>query len=252
MMTKDAILRLQQMLLAIADENIRQWWELYLRGVIPFRGVGIPAIRRPLADWRKVTGIASLPEAEQLQVALALFEQPYAEDKMAGVLYLQLYLQDRLPWESLFKAYESLYSRRLIFDWNTCDWFCVRVLGPTLMREGLPCARVLRSWSEAPYLWQARSGVVPFIKVAGNASYYPDIEAVCSTVIRRDECFAKTSVGWLLRDVSRYDKAFVRGFVERHYLHFSIEAIQKVTKYFSMSETTEYVEMVRRAKLSSA
>jgi len=241
--------QLQRMLNTIAIPKTKAWWEKYLRGVIPFRGVGIPEIRKTLALWREDTGIASLPEEEQLEVALALFEEPIAEDKLAGILFIQDHLQDRLPWRTLFGAYESLYERKLIFDWNICDWFCVRVLGPTLVREGKPCAKVLRTWSKAHYLWQARSGVVPFIKVANEANYYPDINAVCSVMIRREERFAKTSVGWLLRDVSRHDQEFVKSFIEKYYSSFSLESVRNATKYFNKNEKDAYVARVKTAQI---
>lgn len=245
MKTTNAIPKLQRMLDDIVVAKTKAWWERYLRGVIPFRGVGIPEIREALAAWRDETGIACLPVEEQLPIALALFEEPIAEDKLAGVLFLQYYLQDRLPWRSLFDSYESLYQRDLIFDWNTCDWFCVRVLGPTLVREGSPCAQALRTWSTAEHLWHARSGVVPFVKVASDRNYQADIEAVCATLIRREERFAKTSVGWLLRDVSRHDEEFVRAFIEKHAGSFSIESLRNAAKYFDREARERYVEMIK-------
>lgn len=239
----EEISQLQKALDAIAVKKVKLWWERYLRGTIAFRGVGIPAIRDVVATWRTQTGIASLPDAQQLQVVSALFESPIAEDKLAGILFIQLHLRDRLPWRMLFEFCESLYERRFIFDWNTNDWLCVRVLSPLLSRTGKPCASRLRDWSRAGYLWLARSGAIPFTAVAGDDGYLPDIQDVSETLIRRKERFAKTAVGWLLREVSRHNVPFVETFIGRNATYFSQESLRNATKYFPKSMGTHLVDI---------
>ena len=235
------------MLARASSEKTRQWWEKYLKGVIPFQGIGIPEIRNIVASWREQTGLAQMPENDQLRVALALFEEAVAEDKLAGVLFLQYYLYDKFPCRELIGKYETLFSRNLIFDWNTCDWFCVRVLGPTIARYKEPAARAISSWRNATNVWQARSSVVPFVKVASEERYYPYIEAACTTLIRRDERFAKTAVGWLLRDVSKHNRGFVRVFMDNRIKHFSIESAKNAMKYFEKKEREQYLRLLKGA-----
>ncbi len=79
----------------------------------------------------------------------------------------------------------------MIFDWNICDWFCVRVLGATIKENGEQCARA--NWKDADYLWQARSSVVPFINLASESNYYPHIHEACTILIERKEHFSKTA-----------------------------------------------------------
>jgi 3-methyladenine DNA glycosylase AlkD len=124
---------------AVASEKTKQHWEKYMKGVISFRGVGIPKNRELLAEWRKENGIDRWPLENQLDLALAFFNEPIAEDKLAGILYLQNFLYDKLPWQIMLEKYAEIYANGLIFDWNVCDWFCVRVLGPTIKANGEPC-----------------------------------------------------------------------------------------------------------------
>ncbi len=245
---EEMIGQLQTALADASDEKKQQWWENYMKGAIPFRGVGIPQIREILATWRKESGLAEWDDGDQLAVALALFEEPPAEDKLAGILYLQLYLAERLPWKQLLPEYASIYERRLIFDWNICDWFCVRVLGPTLKEQGEPFARALATWKDSEYLWQARSALVPFTGVAGDGSYYPFIEDIGATLIQRPERFAKTAVGWVLRDVSRHDQDFVGSFIEAQSAHFSLESVRNATKYFDEVSKRARVALVKSAR----
>lgn len=238
----DLIQALQASLDRIAVPKTKAWWEKYMRYAIPFRGVGIPEIRKQLAAWRQETGIAAWDEAGQLEIALQLFEAPVAEDKLAGILFLQDYLYDRFPWQALIERYARLYAEGHIFDWNTCDWFCVRVLGPTIAKHGQPCAEAFAAWKDAPNLWQARSAVVAFVPVAGEASYYPLILDACEVLIRREERFAKTAVGWILRDLSKQDPDRVRAFVEANLGWFSVEVVRNALKYFDASEQRAYVQ----------
>ncbi len=131
---RELIRRHQSALETAASEKTKLWWEKYMKGVIPFRGVGIPKNRELLVEWRKGNGIDKWSLEDQLDLALAFFNEPIAEDKLAGILFLQNFLYDKLPWKVLLGRYEEIYTNELIFDWNICDWFCVRVLGATVKK----------------------------------------------------------------------------------------------------------------------
>ena len=225
------IQQLQTSLQTIASSKSKEWWESYMRHVIPFRGVGIPQIREQLHAWRADTGVAGWSKADQLDLALAFFACPIAEDKLAGILFLQNYLYDQFPWQELLPRYAALFEAGQIFDWNICDWFCVRVLGPTIALHGAECAKAIAAWRSAANLWQARAAVVAFVPVTEQTVYYPLIYDSCATLIQREERFAKTAVGWILRDMSKHDPAGVTAFIEQHLTHFSLEALKNATKH---------------------
>lgn len=248
---EELISRLQARLDQAASAKTKEWWERYMRQVVSFRGVGIPEIRRQLAHWRDESGIAAWANREQLGIALQLFDSPLAEDKLAGILFLQQYLYDQFAWEPLLGAYERLYAEGLIFDWNTCDWFCVRVLGPTIAQNGLPCARAIAGWRHSLDLWQARSSVVAFVPIADDTRYYPCILDSCRVLIRREERFAKTAVGWILREISRHDQDGVKAFVETHLRGFSLESLRNALKYASREEQQRYVSRLKAGEKSS-
>jgi len=218
-----------------------------MKGVIPFRGVGIPRNRELLAEWRKTNGIDTWSLEDQLELALAFFKEPIAEDKLTGILFLQNFLYNKLPWEMLLEKYEEIYKRELIFDWNICDWFCVRVLGPTIKDNGKQCAKVIANWKDADYLWQARSSVVPFVNLASESNYYPYINDSCAVLIDREERFSKTAVGWVLRDISKHDEQFVISFVDNHLKSFSTESLGNALKYFEKSKKNEYLQELKKA-----
>lgn len=198
-----------------------------------------------LATWRVENGINAWPLERQLEIALAFFKEPVAEDKLAGILYLQNYITGKLPWEVLVQEYMCVYENELIFDWNICDWFCVRVLGPTINSGGEKCAEAIVSWKNAEYLWQARSSVVPFVTVASQIKFHPFIRTACVDLINRDERFAKTAVGWVLHDVAKHDQGFVLSFIEENLVFFSKESLGNALKYFDIELKKEYLNRLK-------
>ena len=160
---------------------------------------------------------------------------------------MQNFLYNKLPWQMLLDKCGAIYQEKLIFDWNICDWFCIRVLGAMIKKHGDPCAMAIANWKHADYLWQARSSVVPFVNLTATAKYYPYIHDACTVLINREERFAKTAVGWILRDVSRHDEHFVMTFIENHLASFSRESLANALKYFGQDKKNQYLQARKKA-----
>jgi 3-methyladenine DNA glycosylase AlkD len=224
---------------AIAADKI--WFENYLKQAIVYRGLKLPTVRALVKDWYEYNRIQDLSIDDRIDIAMMLMESDFAEDKLAGILYLQSYLFDCVDWQIMLPRYEKLYDRGAIFDWSTDDWFCVRVLSPTIAKYGEECADRFAGWSEADNLWQARASVVAFIKVANYPIYYDRLDRSMAILIHRPERFAKTAVGWMLREISKHDRDFVSSFLDRHLTSFSIESFKNATKYFPLPERDNYL-----------
>jgi 3-methyladenine DNA glycosylase AlkD len=249
-----AIQSLQAQLQDQAVPETKTWWEGYMKHVIPFRGVKMPAIRSVLHRWYEADVLAtglSLPQQKEL--ALNLFEGEFTEDKLAGILFLQeillpagaLHCREDLP------RFSTLFSENWIYDWNVCDWFCVKVLGPLIRLEGEACAAAISMWHQAENLWQARCSVVAFVPESANRAHYPLIEESCRVLIRREERFAKTAVGWILRDISKYDEPLVKAFVENNLAHFSLESLRNATKYMAKPGRTGFIQRFKSLNAST-
>ena len=107
---KRMIKTLESQLDKIADKKTKDWWENYIKHDTKFRGVGIPKIREKLKDWHKKESIDKLPLNDQLELALSFFAETYAEDKLAGILFLQNYLYNKFDWKLLLKKFEKLFK----------------------------------------------------------------------------------------------------------------------------------------------
>ncbi len=104
----DVVADLEQRLNAAADPATKAWFENYLKQAIAYRGVRTPEVTRIVADWRQTHGLERLEDGEQLDLARTLVEGSFAEDKFAGILYMQKHLVRRhtryLPEHAAYKA----------------------------------------------------------------------------------------------------------------------------------------------------
>lgn len=236
---------LQQRLQQAADEKTRLWWERYLKHEIRFRGVGLPTVRACVEEWRRETGLADEPLEVMMETTMALFMSEIAEDKLAGVVCAERYIRDKVPGSMIIDCTGQVFENRLIHDWSTCDWFCVRVLGPKLRDEGLPFARALEAWSREQYLWHARAALIPFTAVAGEKKYRAIIGRIAARLVARPERFAKTAVGWVLREIEAHDRAFVVDFVRAHAAALSVEAARNALKHVPREESAPLIALVK-------
>jgi 3-methyladenine DNA glycosylase AlkD len=212
---------LQAQLQLRADPKTKAWWESYLKHVIPFRGVRMADIRAVLHQWVREQGIDRLPVAQQKELALALIRLDYTEDKLAGILFLQEILLPAaaIQWTDDLPRFADLFRQGFIYDWNTCDWFCVRVLGPLVEQQGAECAYAIAAWRTAETLWQRRAAAVGFVNLArrGEANFggFTDmLLATCAPLVASPERFAQTGAGWVLRELSLAEPERVISFME--------------------------------------
>ena len=220
----------------IANRKTKNWWENYVKHNTTFRGVGIPRIRDQLHVWYENERVNDLSLDNQLDLALSFLAEEYAEDKLAGILFLQYYLYDKCDWKVLFPRIEKLFEKGCTYDWNICDWLCVRVLGPMVEENGLSCAEEISKWRHAKNIWQARSSVIAFANLTAEKKYRKMIMESCRVLIEKDERFAKTGVGWILRELSKSDKGLVVSFIDKNNQHFSKESLRNATKYLGKSK----------------
>jgi 3-methyladenine DNA glycosylase AlkD len=247
--------RLQLRLNARATAATREWWAKYLKGAASFRGVKMGDVRTAVHAWFEEEQFGEyLSLGQQKGLALMLLEEDHTEDKLAGVLFLQetLLPAGALDWRSDLPRFARLFDQGYIRDWNVCDWFCVKVLGPLVEQQGEGCARAISGWREANSVWQRRASVVAFANLAreGNQNFPGFTEMMldnCSHLLGSQERFAQTGVGWMLRELSRSDRGRVIGFVEANLDRFSREGLKNATKYLP----PEVAERLRQAHLLS-
>ena len=142
----------------LANHSKAVWWNNYLKKLIPFIGVGIPDIRKILIEWQK----GNAGEIDYPGLADDLIRQEIAEYKLAGILTYQLFVMEKTENHIVLDHVEEIFDQKNIYDWNTCDWLCIRVLKPIIDSGTRHDMVRIRAWHERDYLWHARAALVPF------------------------------------------------------------------------------------------
>lgn len=205
-----------------ANPGTREWWERYMKGEARFRGVKMADTRRVVRQLVDDHQLAGAPTETFLELALACLDQPNTEDKLAGVLLLAEHGLDTLTIEHVDQLGSPL-ADGAVADWNVCDWYCAKVLGPfvTVGDDVERRARAIAGWKEAETLWQRRSAAVAFVSLAPTEpELFPGFTDLLLDVsvanVADPTRWSQTSIGWLLRELSARSPDRVRLFVEAH------------------------------------
>lgn len=194
----------------------------YRRVIARARGLALSTVRTCVRVWWRDHELGDHPATVGKRIALALLEQPIAEDKLAGILVLQEMLGDQLRGADL-PAFARLFADGHLADGDLVDGFCVRVLVTLLDREPgrAEVVRGIAQWRNADTMWQRRAACVSFTSLAARGDRaVPGVTAVilgvCATVVWSHERFDQTAVGWVLRELGRAQPVRVEGFFRRH------------------------------------
>ena len=221
---------IQQKLARLEQPEKARWLENYVKHDIKSRGVGIPDIRKVVIEVNREYKLSAEPFTNRAKVLNELIHSAYTEDKLAAILFLQLYGNDTED-RAVLALIAGWFAQEQIADWNVCDWMCVRILTPMVdNRPGL-MTEEMKSWNKSTNLWQARASLVPFAQSKTLRQHREVIASLAAVLIKREERFCKTAVGWVLREYSKIDQKFVKDFLSRHEDWLTKEVIRNATRY---------------------
>ena len=213
------------------DAKKAKWLENYVKHDIKSRGVGIPQIRSIVQNVYKQNKLSALSLNNQKQFLDELMKQDYTEDKLAAIIYVQLYLKDA-DVKFQLSMISNWFDKEWIYDWNVCDWLCVRLLSPLVDKYPKQTIIELKKWNKDKYLWKARASLVPFAQCKTLKEQTEIVDKFSTVLIKREERFCKTAVGWVLRETSKSDKNYVEKFLEANRQFLVPEVIKNAQNYF--------------------
>lgn len=208
------------------------WWNSYMKGEIRFVGTSLPEIRRLLLEKNMTEQLDQLPMNQQVGLVNGLMRSDLAEHKLAAILYTQLFWLGKQKNSFLLSLISDWFTERHIYDWNTTDWLSAKVLAPLVDSGDEQVIWTLKKWNRDPYLWMARASLVPFALSNSIDEHAKTIERFSDILIRREERFAKSAVGWVMREYSKIDEDFVISFLSSHVKHTTWEVKRNALKYY--------------------
>jgi 3-methyladenine DNA glycosylase AlkD len=187
----------------------------YLKSDLEFFGVTVPEMRRVvLAAWR---GWPELPRAEAVAWAVALWDEPVHERRMAAAEVLTL-AAARLGTGDLAVVERLVRSSG---TWALVDGLAVNVAGEIAVREAGAWS-VIDGWATDADFWLRRAALLSLL--CGIRAGRPDLARFtryAEPLLAEPEFFIRKAIGWVLREISRRDPLWVAAFTERHVAEMS-------------------------------
>jgi 3-methyladenine DNA glycosylase AlkD len=187
----------------------------YLKSELAFFGVTVPEMRRVVRTaWRSYP---RLSRAESVAWAMALWDEPVHERRMAAVEILTL-AAPRLATADLTVVERLVRSSE---TWALVDGLAVNVAGAIALREAAAWP-VVDGWAVDADFWVRRSALLALL--CGIRAGRPDLARFtryAEPLLTETEFFIRKAIGWVLREISRRDPSWVVAFTERHVCEMS-------------------------------
>ena len=227
---KEISKNIQSKITSIGKPDKANWLENYIKHDIKSKGVGIPEIRNIVKEVTKDYKLLEFDISEQIDLLNDLMNSEYTEDKLAAIIYIQLNW-NKINEHEKIALISDWFDKELITDWNVCDWLCVRLLTPMIDNCTKETLIELKKWNISQNQWKARASLVAFAQCKSLDSHKGIIEDFSLELIKRNERFCKTAVGWVLREYSKIDSGFVTRFIVENENWTTKEVLKNATKY---------------------
>lgn len=182
----------------------------YLKSDLDFLGVSVPGIRQ--AVTAEARGWPELGRDGVLAWAQALWDAPVHERRTAAIEVLRRYLSGLGPADlALVEAWV-----RVAHGWAYVDPLAGDIAGPIALRH--PQAwPLIDAWAEDTDFWVRRSALLTLL--AGIREGQPDLERFeryATPMLGEKEFFIRKAIGWVLRETSKRDPAYVAAWTGAH------------------------------------
>ena len=187
----------------------------YLKSELEFFGVTVPEMRRVVTG--AVRGYPGLDGAGMVAWAVALWGEPVHDRRMAAVEILTL-AAPRLG------AGELAVVERLVREsgtWALVDGLAGNVAGEIALRDPRSWP-VIDGWAVDADFWVRRSALLALLR--GIRRRQPDLARFtryAEPMLTEREFFIRKAIGWVLREISKHDPAWVMSWTELHLAEMS-------------------------------
>jgi 3-methyladenine DNA glycosylase AlkD len=183
----------------------------YLKSDLEFFGVPVPDLRRAV----KVAagGYPGLDARGLVAWAVALWREPVHERRAAAVELLMM-AAPRLAASDLGVLERLL---RTSCTWAYVDGLAGNVAGEIALRDPAGAWPVIDAWATDADFWIRRSALLALLRGIRNGT--PDLARFtryAEPMLAEREFFIRKAAGWVLREISKRDPAWVATWTEAH------------------------------------
>ena len=203
----------------------------YLKSDLDFLGVAVPDLRRVVKA--AVRGHQGLDAQGMVAWAAALWREPVHERRAAAVEILTL-AAPRLAASDLGVLERLLRDSR---TWAYVDGLAGNVAGEIALRDPAGAWPRIDAWAVDEDFWVRRSALLSLLR--GIRAGTPDLARFtryAEPMLAEKEFFIRKAIGWVLRETSRRDPAWVAKWTEGHISEISGVAFREAIRHLPAGE----------------
>ncbi len=231
--------------LADADRAVQE--KRYLKSDLEFLGVSLPAIRQAVTE--KARAYPGLGRADAIAWARALWREPVHERRSAAIEILRRYVTELRPADlELVEAWV-----RAARGWAYVDPLAGDIAGRIALRHPQAWPLIDR-WARDEDFWVRRAALLTLLP--GIRQGRPErerFERYATPMLTEKEFFIRKAIGWVLRETSKKNPAYVAAWTGRHLDRMSgvtfREAVRRLPAEQAAPLRSAYKNRNRRAVL---
>ena len=211
-MVKEFVNALEAEMLRCSDEKNALWQRNYMKGKFDYYGIRAPKLKEIEKPFIQKE---FLPKKAELEILLkTLWQKPQREFQYVGI-HLLYKFRKQIEIDDI-KLFEYLITEKSW--WDTVDGIAPKLVGDYFMKFPTQRDVYAEKWLNSDNIWLQRSCLICqlFYKEAVDTVF---LSNVIERLLGSKEFFINKAIGWMLRQYSRTNPAWVVEFVSQTDLH---------------------------------
>lgn len=208
---------LKEKLTSLSNEENRFYMEKYMRNQFSFLGVKTPERKGVMKEFLKTYESFRLEDVEKL------YDEKEREYKYCALSLLEKYVEE-LDHQDTKRILELALTEPW---WDTIDGFGPSVFGPMALKDE-KVKDTMRSLIYEENIWLKRISILFQLKYKEKTDEMLLTEAIVNNADTK-EFFVDKAIGWILREYSKTNPEFVRGFIGKYKL--SSLSVRECSRY---------------------
>lgn len=217
----------------------------YLKSELEFFGVTVPDMRRVVkAAVRRQPGLEG---REMVAWAVALWREPVHERRAAAVEILSL-AAPRLSGDDLVTV-EWLV--RESGTWAYVDALAGSVAGEVVLRDPAGAWPRVDAWAVDEDFWVRRASLLTLLRgIRGGTPELRRFTRYAGPMLTEKEFFIRKAIGWVLREISRRDPAWVAKWTEGRISEISGVTLREAVRHLPPGDAERLTATRRRMTMA--
>ncbi len=178
----------------------------YMRSLFPFYGIKSPERREIYKEFTKTNGL--IPNANKTEIVQLCWQAPQREYQLFAMELLGRTVKKES--KNIIDLYEYMIINKSW--WDTVDYIAINLAGVYFRNYPELIVEFTSRWMKSDNIWLHRSCILFQLKYKTQV----DTKLLCSFIsklYKSKEFFIQKAIGWVLREYSKTNPAFVIDYV---------------------------------------